>query len=87
MTKGEFKKFWNKYGQHFYALSIIVLLTLIWISYSHNNQLQKEISENCGWGKEDYHCDCEKGEAIAIKNKLENQVDTKLTFNLSAIGE
>ena len=34
--------------------------------------LKEKINENCGWGEENYKCYCEKSEAMAIKNKIDN---------------
>lgn len=53
------------------GLSIILLLTIIWMAYAQSNNLQEEISLQCGWGEEDYQCYCEKSEAIKIRNLIE----------------
>lgn len=52
------------------GLCIIILISGLWIMYFDSKELQEEISENCGWGEEDYECFCQKSEAIAMKNEL-----------------
>ena len=49
-----------------------VLITLIFIGVQlyNGNELRTEISQNCGWGEEDFRCFCEKSEALVIKNKM-----------------
>jgi len=49
---------------------VILLVALITIGVQDHN-LKEEISENCGWGEEDYECYCQKSEAIALKNELD----------------
>ena len=36
-----------------------------------DKELKQEISQNCGWGEEDYYCYCEKSKAMEIKNKMD----------------
>ncbi len=52
------------------GICIILLLLGLWITYFHSNELQKKISENCGWAEENYECYCQKSDAIAMKNEL-----------------
>lgn len=59
----------------FFAIGIFVLLlvlaTLLW----QENRIVKEISEECGWGDEDYYCVCEKSMASQLKNIMEGEVN------------
>ncbi len=51
-------------------------------------QLQKEISNNCGWSGEKYQCYCEKSKAMEIKAIIEEQQKGILPeLNLSNITE
>lgn len=52
------------------GILIILLLVSVWIAFFNSEKLQDEISENCGWGEEDYVCFCEKSESIALQNKF-----------------
>ena len=53
------------------GICIIILISGLWIMYFSSSELQKEISENCGWAEEDYECFCKKSDAIAMKNELQ----------------
>lgn len=57
---------------------IIILIAGLWIMYFSDAKIKKEISENCGWGEEDYECFCQRSDAIALKNQLENKYDIVL---------
>ena len=61
------------------GICIIILLIGVWIMFFHSSAIQKEISENCGWGEEDYECYCQKSDAIALKNELEGG-EIKINF-------
>lgn len=52
------------------GICIIILISGLWIMYFQSSAIQEEISENCGWGEDDYECFCKKSDAIALKNKL-----------------
>lgn len=60
-----------KQAEPFIAISIFIILLILAILLFNEQQLKKDISENCGWGKEDYYCYCEKNKAEEIKNKME----------------
>lgn len=57
------------------GVCIIILLVFIWVLYYQQIQLEKEISENCGWEGKDYECYCQKSDAIALKNQLNNDFE------------
>ncbi len=55
----------------FIAIGIFMFLIVIGILLFNEQKLKKEISENCGWGKEDYFCYCERSDAMEVKNRAE----------------
>jgi hypothetical protein len=72
---------WKRYGEHFTAPLILIALIILGFMLYDDNQLKKEIGENCGWGEDDYFCYCEKSKAIEMRNMYENKVDlSNLTF-------
>ncbi len=77
---GKVWAFWKEYGKHIEALGILIALVLVLTAVYNDRNLKKEISENCGWGEEDYYCYCEKSESMAIKNKMEG-VDLSLNWS------
>jgi len=68
----DFFKFWKKYGEPFTSISIICFIIFSVVMIRQDQALKKEISLNCGWGEDDYQCYCEKGDAMEIKNKMDN---------------
>ena len=60
------------------GICIIILLIGVWIMFFHSSAIQKEISENCGWGEEDYECYCQKDIALALKNELEGNLGLEI---------
>lgn len=78
-----FWKWWREYGKHLEAVAIIILLITVWYAYSDNSKLQKEISLSCGWGEENYQCFCQKDEALAIKDKIDNPPHLTYEFDTS----
>ena len=64
---------WKRYGDHLMAPLILIALVILAHGLYQDNQLQKEVSVNCGWGEEDYQCYCAKSEALKIKNLMEGQ--------------
>ena len=55
----------------FIAIGIFIMLIVIGTLLFREQNLKQEISENCGWGKDDYFCYCEKSAAMELKNKAE----------------
>lgn len=50
-------------------------------------QLQKEISENCGWSGENYKCYCEKGKAMEIQSIIDERMGKEINLSeLNIIG-
>lgn len=60
-----------KKAEPFIAVCIFMMLIILAVLLFREQNLKKEISENCGWGEEDYYCYCERSQAIEIKNKAE----------------
>jgi len=67
--------FWKEYGKHIEALAILIAITLVLTAVYNDRNLKQEISENCGWGEEDYYCYCEKSKAMQIKFMMEGRED------------
>ena len=79
----KFYIFYNRHRKilHFIeGVLIIFIISMLWISLNTSNKLQEEISENCGWGKEDYQCYCQKEDALALKSELEGR-ELNVTIN------
>lgn len=77
MDKDKLAIFFRKRIEPFIALAVLILLILLSVQLMKGNELRTEISQSCGWGEEDYRCFCEKSEAMAMKNKMENNVSFK----------
>lgn len=78
----ELAVFFRKRIEPFIALGVLILLIILAFQLYHGNNLRTEISQNCGWEGEDYRCFCEKSEALAIKDKMDNN----LSFELDGVG-
>lgn len=72
MDSEKFIIFFKKKIEPFIALAVLILLLILVVQLYNGNELRTEISKNCGWEDEDYRCFCEKSEAMAIKNKMDN---------------
>lgn len=72
MDSANFLIFFKKKVEPFIALAVLMMLIVLSSQLYNGNELREEISQNCGWGDEDYRCFCEKSEAMAIKNKMDN---------------
>lgn len=75
---------WKRYGEHLTAPLILFALIFLGFMYYEDQQLKEEISLNCGWGEEDYHCYCVKDLYWDMKNKYEGTIDIS---NLSFSGD
>lgn len=76
-----FVEFFEKWIKPFIAIAILIMLILVGSLLLKEQGLKERISENCGWGEEDYYCYCEKSEVIAIRNMLNMSIgidDVKL---------
>ena len=85
LEDNKYYKFYKKNEKFIHFLegvAIIFLISMTWISLVKSNNLQEEISENCGWGKEDYECYCQKSDALAIKADMQG---TEIKINLSDV--
>ncbi len=76
--------FFKKRIEPFIAVAVLVLLLILCFQLYQGNNLRTEISQSCGWGEEDFHCFCEKSEAMAIKNRLENNGVDKFSELINA---
>lgn len=65
------RAFLKKWVEPFLAIGIFIMLILVVYGLYLDRELKNEISENCGFGEEDYFCYCEKSEAMRIKNLVE----------------
>ncbi len=74
------KEFWHKHNQTITSISIIIFIVFAVFMINGDRALKEEINENCGWGEEDYKCYCEKSEAIAIKNKMESELNLSIVL-------
>ena len=67
----EIINFYKKNIEPYIAIFILTLLIVGCILLYQDNQLKKEISENCGWEDEKYQCYCEKQFIDGIKEEIE----------------
>lgn len=65
-----FVEFYKKWIQPFLAIAILLMLIFVGSLLLNEQKLKEKISENCGWGGENYRCYCEKSDVIAIQNKI-----------------
>jgi hypothetical protein len=68
--------FFKKYIEPFVGIAVVVLLLVLAGLLYQDNQLKKEISQNCGWGGEDYQCYCEHSDINEVYNKLGGGIPT-----------
>lgn len=68
----DFTTFFKKRIEPFIALGVLIVLIVLAIQLYNGLQLREEINQNCGWEDENYRCFCEKSEAMAIKNIIDN---------------
>ena len=73
MEFGGFTVFFKKKIEPFIALAVLILLIILAFQIIKGNELREEISENCGWGEEDYRCFCKKSEALFILSEMEGR--------------
>jgi len=62
--------FYKKWIDPFFAIMVVAMLVILVGKLVEYNNLQEEISENCGWEEEDTRCFCEKNAVIAAENEL-----------------
>jgi len=62
---------WKKYGEHLTAPLILIAVVILAVGVWNNHQSNKLISQECGWGEEDFYCFCEKSDYYKMKNKFE----------------
>ena len=72
MNYDQFIIFFRRRIEPFMVVGVLIVLVLIFVQVYNGNELREEISQNCGWGEEDFRCFCEKSEALEIKNKMYN---------------
>ena len=59
-SQKEIINFYKKKIEPFVAIFILTFLIIGCVLLWQDNQLKKEISNNCGWEDENYKCYCEK---------------------------
>lgn len=68
-------KWWKNYGEHFTAPLILIALIILGYQLYVDDQLKENISENCGWGKDDYQCYCVRSQYENLKAQYEGTID------------
>ncbi len=68
----DFTTFFKKRIEPFIAIGVLIIVIIICFQLYNGLQLREEINQNCGWEDENYRCFCEKSEAMAIKNIIDN---------------
>ncbi len=63
----------------FIAIGILIFLIITSTLLYQEQKITKEISDNCGWGEDNYYCICEKSKASELKNIMRGD------FNLSDV--
>lgn len=56
--------------QPYFAVAITILLIVTSTLLYQNQQIEKKIEKNCGWGEESFRCICEKSEVIEMENRI-----------------
>ena len=64
----EVVKFYKKFIEPFTAVAVLIMVVILVLQLVAYNNLQEEISQNCGWGEDDTRCYCEKGVVVAWEN-------------------
>ena len=80
----EWFKFYKKHEKFCHAVEgILIILLMLGLNFFLYNdyQLKKEISQNCGWAEEDFECYCQKSEAIALKNRMNEEMGGELNLD------
>jgi len=72
----------KKFIQIVEGFLIIILIAGLWVMFFTTQDLKHEISENCGWGEEDYECYCKKTDVDILKSDIYNQ---EININLSNV--
>jgi|GEM_PF-2291487 len=81
MTEADNNKiiyFYKKRVEPFIAIFILAFIIVCAILYWQDNQLKKEISNNCGWQEEKYKCYCDKSIVDEIENVINKVNDIPL---------
>ena len=76
LEDSKFYKWHHKHQKFIHGVTgilIVLLLIGLWVMYFSSSKLQREISENCGWGEDDYECYCQKDLALAMKDEAESR--------------
>lgn len=56
----------------FIAIGVLIMLITLGVLIYQENQITKEIRENCEWGEEDFRCICQKSSVIEMENIIKN---------------
>ena len=71
-SEKEVINFYKKRIEPFVAIFILAFMIVGCILLYKDNQLKKDISQNCGWEEEDYKCYCHKQVVDLIILEKEN---------------
>lgn len=66
--------FYNKNIKPFVAIFILAFLVTSCYLLYEENQLKKEISQNCGWETKEYKCYCDKSFVENLELKLNDSL-------------
>ena len=79
-SEKEVINFYKKRIEPFVAIFILAFMIVGCILLYQDNQLKKDISQNCGWEEEDYKCYCQKQivETIIIEKENSNNFNFEI---------
>jgi hypothetical protein len=72
----ELTPFFKKYIEPYMVIAVVILLLTLAVLLYQDNQLKKEISQNCGWGEDDYRCYCEHSYINELYNEYGDIIPT-----------
>lgn len=83
------KKWFKTYKEHekfihaVEGILVILLMLGLNIFLYQDWQTKQKIEENCGWGEEDFECYCERSEALAIKNRMKEEMGGEINLTIN----
>jgi len=84
-SQKEIISFYKRRIEPFIAIFILTLLIVGGILLYQDNQLKKEISQNCGWGEEKYQCYCQKSDIDLVYEFKERGEEPILNHNFGGL--
>ena len=82
-SQNEIIKFYKKRIEPFVAIFVLVFLITACFLVWQDNQLKKEIGENCGYENKNYICYCEKKVIDEVREQMNNQYVSGGVLNVS----